>query len=223
MTSFHDYSVEWDSQYIKWFIDGVQFNQFYIGNNTGGTNAFNANKFFILLNMAVGGNWPGFSINDAALPAKMIVDYVRVYQSVGEAESLTINSASDAVDLIEDAGYSNGEGNILRANGVGDSITYLMPNVAAGTYSVAIGMKKYPSRGQFQLSASRADQSTWSNIGGVIDEYSSNTGGDYVQVNAGTWTPSSTNDKLFKLSVTGKNSAADQYWLSIDYIRLTKQ
>ncbi len=223
VTAFHEYSVQWDNQYIKWFVDGIQYNQFFIGNNSGNTNAFNDNYFFLLLNMAVGGNWPGNTINDGALPAKMIVDYVRVYQSVGEAESMRISAASDTVDVVSESGYSNGEANILRSNAAGDSITYVVPNVAAGTYSVSVGMKKNPSRGQFQLSASRADQSTWTNIGGVIDEYSSNTGGDYVQVNVGTWTPSSTNDKLFKLAVTAKNGSADQYWLSIDYIRLTKQ
>jgi len=80
VTGFHEYSIEWDSQYIKWFIDGNQYNSFYIGGNAGGTGAFNQNNFFIILNLAVGGNWPGFSINNNAFPAKMYVDYVRVYQ-----------------------------------------------------------------------------------------------------------------------------------------------
>jgi beta-glucanase (GH16 family) len=82
VTGYHTYSVTWDSQNIRWYVDGVQFNQFSIANNTGGTNAFNENNFFILLNLAVGGNWPGFSINNGALPANMLVDYVRVYQDV---------------------------------------------------------------------------------------------------------------------------------------------
>jgi len=78
--NWHEYSITWDAQYIKWFVDGNQYNQFYIGGNAGGTVAFNQNNFFILLNLAVGGNWPGFTINDSALPASMYVDYVRVYQ-----------------------------------------------------------------------------------------------------------------------------------------------
>jgi beta-glucanase (GH16 family) len=81
VTGFHQYSITWDNQYIKWFVDGAQYNQFYIGGNAGGTTAFNQNTFFILLNMAVGGNWPGFSVNNGALPASMYVDYVRVYQN----------------------------------------------------------------------------------------------------------------------------------------------
>jgi len=80
VTAFHEYSIEWDSQYIKWFIDGAQYNSFYIGGNAGGTGAFNNNNFFLILNLAIGGNWPGFNIDNNAFPAKMYVDYVRVYQ-----------------------------------------------------------------------------------------------------------------------------------------------
>jgi beta-glucanase (GH16 family) len=36
--------------------------------------------FYIILNLALGGDWPGQKIDDSKLPAKMYVDYVRVYQ-----------------------------------------------------------------------------------------------------------------------------------------------
>ena len=139
-----------------------------------------------------------------------------------EAEALAINSSTDTVDVVADSNYSAGVANILRSNGAGDSVVYLVPNISSGTYTVSVGMKKNTSRGQFQLAASRADQNTYTNIGGVIDEYE-NTTGDYVEVTAGSWTPGTTNDKLFRFSVTGKNAGSDQYWLSIDYIHLTKQ
>jgi hypothetical protein len=140
-----------------------------------------------------------------------------------EAENLSINDASDLVDLVTDSRYSNGQADILRAGAAGDSVTYLVPNIPAGTYTVSVIMKKTNVRGQFQLSASRADLSTWSNIGPVIDEYSSNAGGDFVEVNVGTWSPGTTNDKLFKFTVTGKNPSSGQYWISVDYLRLKKQ
>ncbi len=139
-----------------------------------------------------------------------------------EAESLTINSSSDTVDLVTDNNYSAGSADILRANAVGDSVVYLVPNISAGTYTVAVGMKKNTSRGTFQLAASRADQNTYSNIGSPIDEYE-NTSGDYVEVLVGTWSPGTTNDKLFRFTATGKNGSSDQFWISVDYIRLTKQ
>ena len=76
---YHVYEVQWDAQYIKWFLDGNQFHTVNIENGINGTTEFH-HDFFILLNMAVGGNWPGFNVDDAAFPAKMYVDYIRVYQ-----------------------------------------------------------------------------------------------------------------------------------------------
>lgn len=77
-TNFHVYAVEWDASSIRWFVDGVQFFSANILNNINGTDEFHKN-FFLLLNVAVGGNLPGQTINDNALPATMLVDYVRVY------------------------------------------------------------------------------------------------------------------------------------------------
>ncbi len=142
-------------------------------------------------------------------------------EPIFEAESLTINASSDTVDTVADSNYSAGSADILRANAVGDLVTYLVPGVSSGTYTVAVGMKKNTSRGTFQLAASRADQNTWSNIGSPIDEYE-NTSGDYAEVVIGTWSPGTTNDKLFRFTITGKNASSDQFWLSVDYIRLTK-
>ncbi|MED5016483.1 family 16 glycosylhydrolase [Paenibacillus chibensis] len=79
-SQYHVYSVEWDSKYIKWFVDGQQYNAFYIENGTGNTEEFQR-PFFLLLNLAVGGNWPGSPNNSTQFPAQMLVDYVRVYQS----------------------------------------------------------------------------------------------------------------------------------------------
>jgi beta-glucanase (GH16 family) len=77
--SYHVYSVEWTSSSIKWFVDGVKYVEANILNNINGTDEFHR-SFFILLNMAVGGNWPGQTIDNSKLPASMYVDYVRVYQ-----------------------------------------------------------------------------------------------------------------------------------------------
>jgi beta-glucanase (GH16 family) len=81
VTAFHNYSVEWDASFIRWFVDGVKYHEANIANGINGTSEFQ-NNFFILLNLAVGGNWPGFTIDNNAMPASMYVDYVRVYQNV---------------------------------------------------------------------------------------------------------------------------------------------
>ncbi|UII26412.1 carbohydrate-binding protein [Fulvivirga maritima] len=79
VTAYHVYSIEWDENAIKWFVDGSQYHEVNIANGVNGTQEFH-NEFFLLLNMAVGGNWPQWEVNDAALPANMYVDYVRVYR-----------------------------------------------------------------------------------------------------------------------------------------------
>ncbi len=84
VTTFHNYSIEWDTNFIRWFVDGVKYHEINILNGINGTSEFQ-NNFFILLNLAVGGNWPGLTIDSNAFPAKMYVDYVRVYQNVAVA------------------------------------------------------------------------------------------------------------------------------------------
>nr|6JH5_A Chain A, LamCAT [Aquimarina] len=79
VTSYHIYTIEWDASVIKWFVDGNLYHEASIANGVNGTSEFH-NNFFILLNMAIGGNWPGFNIDNNAFPARMLVDYVRVYQ-----------------------------------------------------------------------------------------------------------------------------------------------
>ncbi|HEX8531739.1 MAG TPA: Ig-like domain-containing protein, partial [Cytophagales bacterium] len=79
VTVAHVYSVEWDASAIRWFVDGVPYHEASIQGGVNGTDEFHE-EFFLLLNMAVGGNWPGFNVDETALPANMYVDYVRVYQ-----------------------------------------------------------------------------------------------------------------------------------------------
>jgi beta-glucanase (GH16 family) len=87
ITSFHVYTIEWDASLIKWFVDGVKFHEVNIANGINGTSEFH-NNFFLLLNMAIGGNWPGFTIDNNAFPANMYVDYVRVYQNTQQPQGV---------------------------------------------------------------------------------------------------------------------------------------
>jgi beta-glucanase (GH16 family) len=80
ITGFHKYTVIWTDQSIKWLVDDVQFAEANIANGINGTEEFQKN-FFILLNFAIGGQWPGYNIDNGAFPNQMKVDYVRVYQA----------------------------------------------------------------------------------------------------------------------------------------------
>ncbi len=79
VTAYHVYSIEWDENSIKWYVDDVLYNEANIKDAINGTDEFHEN-FFILLNFAIGGNWPGTTVDDSAFPATMYVDYVRVFQ-----------------------------------------------------------------------------------------------------------------------------------------------
>ena len=75
---FHVFSIVWDSSKIEWYVDNVKY---FTGNKSdvNGTYPFDK-SFFFLLNVAIGGNWPGAPDASTVLPQRMIVDYVRVYQ-----------------------------------------------------------------------------------------------------------------------------------------------
>lgn len=79
VTRYNTYSVEWSPDSIKWFLDGTEYCANSITNGIDSTQAFQK-PFFILLNMAVGGSWPGSPDSTTTFPDTMFVDYVRVYQ-----------------------------------------------------------------------------------------------------------------------------------------------
>jgi beta-glucanase (GH16 family) len=78
---FHIFAVEWDSTYVRFFVDNVA--HYYITRadiETRGKSVLNQ-SYFIILNLAVGGHFDGDPQSDAILPATMLVDYVRVYSA----------------------------------------------------------------------------------------------------------------------------------------------
>ncbi len=82
MTGWHTYSIEWTPSSIKWFVDGVQYHEANIANSINSTEEFHR-PFFLILNFAVGGNWPGSPSSSTVFPAAYKIDYVRVYQDNG--------------------------------------------------------------------------------------------------------------------------------------------
>jgi beta-glucanase (GH16 family) len=84
VTQFHLYSIEWTPNMLKWFVDGVQVHQLYIKEGINSTFAFHKPQY-LLLNMPIGGVWPGNPDGTTVLPATMLVDYVKVYEWVPDA------------------------------------------------------------------------------------------------------------------------------------------
>ncbi len=80
-TAFHDYQVEWKPDAVTFMLDGKPYHTYRKPENaTAETWPFDRPEY-MLLNVAMGGDWAGQKgIDDQALPARMEVDYVRVYQ-----------------------------------------------------------------------------------------------------------------------------------------------
>ena len=74
---FHVFSIDWDDQFIRWYLDDVEYHVIDI--SPAGLSEFQE-PFFFIFNVAVGGNWPGDPILSTRFPQRMMVDYVRVYQ-----------------------------------------------------------------------------------------------------------------------------------------------
>ena len=81
--AFHIYSVEWDAQTIEFFVDDRKY--FTYRNEGTGPDAWPyGNDQFLILNLAIGGDWGGQrGIDDAIFPQRYEIDYVRVYQKPG--------------------------------------------------------------------------------------------------------------------------------------------
>lgn len=77
---WHVYAVEWDANAIRWYVDGTKYHEANIQGGVNGTDEFHK-PFFLLLNFAIGGDWPGTTVDESQLPARMYVDYVRVYSA----------------------------------------------------------------------------------------------------------------------------------------------
>lgn len=142
VTQYHTYGVEWDETAIRWYVDGNQFFTADIANNVNSTHEFHE-KFFAILNMAIGGTWPGYVINDNALPAKMYVDYVRVYQ---KTENLSITNKSGTFYLknrhsgkylaVENNGTSSGDRLVQSNHITNQTQKFVFSHIGDGVYQI---------------------------------------------------------------------------------------
>ncbi len=80
---FHVFTLEWDPNQLHWFVDG----NLYYTTTKWFTSASGAaypapfdQPFYLIINLAVGGNWPGYPDSYSTFPQYLYVDYVRIYQ-----------------------------------------------------------------------------------------------------------------------------------------------
>ncbi len=76
---FHVYSVEWEPNEIRWYLDDVLYSTKTVKDLEPHPWPFDKH-FHMILNLAIGGQWPGDPDDSTVFPKYMFVDYVRVYQ-----------------------------------------------------------------------------------------------------------------------------------------------
>ena len=147
---FHLFGVVWTSRTIQFYVDSTTYYQVDI--SPTGLSAFR-NTFFFILNLAVGGNWPGSPTASTVFPQTMQVDYVRVYEDTTQLPSVSLTSPANnsSFDPGSDITISSNAlisgGTISRvefyqdAKKIGE--TYVSPyqmtwrNVQAGSYNLS--------------------------------------------------------------------------------------
>ena len=124
ISDFHVYSLEWEPDEIRWYVDDECFYTMDNWFSQGKYNATDYTKpapydvpFYILLNLAVGGNFDSEAdVSKAQMPASMEVDFVRVYEKEGGYEEalnkvqtvIVENKDNDGYDTYA-ASYEDGE------------------------------------------------------------------------------------------------------------------
>jgi beta-glucanase (GH16 family) len=86
-TGFHVYAVEWSPNNIRFYFDDKLIVERTPADLPAGAKWVYDHPFFVILNVAVGGLWPGNPDETTAFPQRMLVDYVRVYKPVKESQS----------------------------------------------------------------------------------------------------------------------------------------
>jgi beta-glucanase (GH16 family) len=79
--AFHDYAIEWYPDSIRWFIDNKQYLTLSRKDIPPGAKWVYDHPFFMLLNVAVGGSWPGSPNSSTQFPQQLTVEYIHVYRA----------------------------------------------------------------------------------------------------------------------------------------------
>ena len=76
---YHVFTLLWQNNSLQWYVDETLFHTITTSDTQGFNYPFNE-EFFFIMNIAVGGNWPGEPDETTVFPQTMEVDYIRVFQ-----------------------------------------------------------------------------------------------------------------------------------------------
>jgi beta-glucanase (GH16 family) len=80
---FHVFAVVWEKESVEFEVDGHVYKRITPADLPAGASWVYGHPFFLILNLAVGGNWPGYPDATTRFPQRMVVDWVRVYSGSG--------------------------------------------------------------------------------------------------------------------------------------------
>ncbi|HTB81721.1 MAG TPA: chitobiase/beta-hexosaminidase C-terminal domain-containing protein [Opitutaceae bacterium] len=132
-----------------------------------------------------------------------------------EAESLSPVGTGATVSTSSDANASGGVVEFLNSTAAGQVMTFTTPSIPAGTYQLQLRYWSNTTRGQHTVKVDGAQ------VGATIDQYASAKA--YVTVTLGNVTFASAGTHSIAMTVTGKNSAATQFYLTADRFTFTGQ
>ena len=122
-TGYHVYGMIWSENLIQFYVDDstAPFASVSPANLPGGTTWVYNGPFYMILNLAMGGNWPGNTDATTPNPALMLVDYVRVYAAAPVGVSMT--HAGDFVQGQTGATYTVTVSNAAAAAATSGTVT----------------------------------------------------------------------------------------------------
>lgn len=142
---YHVYSVVWEEDNIKWYVDGKFFfkvtnEQWYSLAAPNNPNAPFDQPFYLIMNLALGGNFDGgISPNPSDIPATMQVDYVRVYKENGSGNpgnvpvtGVTLNPTSAQVEVGQSLQLNAG---IAPSNATNKQVTWSVSGASVASVS----------------------------------------------------------------------------------------
>ena len=157
VTNFHVYDLDWTTNSLTWSVDGTAYETQTSWTSSSGKPypaPFNLG-FFLLMNLATGGDYVGDPDTNsvlASLPAEMLVDYVRVYQFIVVQEPLILSvtpnhGCASGGTPITVGGVNFQNGSTITMNGANaTSVTWVNSNTltavtaanSPGTYNVVV-------------------------------------------------------------------------------------
>ncbi|HXM98072.1 MAG TPA: chitobiase/beta-hexosaminidase C-terminal domain-containing protein [Candidatus Dormibacteraeota bacterium] len=151
----------------------------------------------------------GFLNSKVASASFTIVNPSIIY----EPESMPAISSGPLVEKLSYSGFTDGMGVFFNAAKLGDNIAYKLNIAKPGTYDVKVGIKKFTTRGIWQLTVNGRS------VGPFRDGYAASEA--FAEFDLGNMIVTAAGDAAFKFIAVGRNSASTGYTMAFDYIKLT--